>query len=469
SPSHLGPELPRDITNIQHSQKSQPNPIQTMADSLPAKLKGLQLASFAKRAAQLERFKPIVTYWLRFYIVQRIIASGLHSADEECTAYTTDLMEKLEQAKADNPNEDALLDDTVASAYCEQFALQTFAKGEKDMAENRANGATADTLLAASTFLEIMSIWKQESDPEITSKIKFAKYHALRIVKAIKAGEDPNLSNPVQEQPEIMSPPDLDPSDPDVQRINQGAPMQPPTDTHQPYVESAPNTSVQPSPTFSAPQLSPPPPNFPSAPTGYTQAPHNDVSPMSQPASSRPGSIVSVGGGYFPKTEPAPPTFTAEPTIPGLTTAPLIDDDPMTSSLPTSPQAPQAPSASDAANFYQNAPSPQPTTQQQPPQNPYQYSQQPQQPPVFQQHHYAAPTPQPPPQQPQYSSPSQQNPYAQPAPPPPPASQGPLRNDEDSIMEATKHAKWAISALNFEDAVTAVKELRIALRALGAN
>lgn len=435
-----------------------------MADSLPATLKGLQLAAFAKRAAQLERFKPIVAYWLRFYIVQRIIASGLHSADGECTAYTTGLMEKLEQAKADNPSEDALLDDTVASAYCEQFALQTLAKGEKDMAENRANGATADTLLAASTFLDILSIWKQEPDPELTSKIRFAKYHALRIVKAIKAGQDPNLSNPVLEQPEIMSPPDLDPSDPDVQRINQGAPMQPPTDSHQPFVESAPNTSVQPSPTFSAPQLSPPPPNFPSAPTGYTQAPHNDVSPMSQPASSRPASVVSVGGGYFPKTDLAPPTFTAEPTIPGLTTAPLIDNDPMTSSLPASPQAPQAPSASDAASFYQNPASPQPTTQP-PPQNPYQYAQQPQQPPpAFQQHHYAASTR-------QYSSPSQQNPYAQPTapPPPPPALQGPLRNDEDSIMEATKHAKWAISALNFEDAATAVKELRIALRALGAN
>lgn len=34
-----------------------------MADTIPAKLKGLQLASFVKRAAQLERFKPIVTYW----------------------------------------------------------------------------------------------------------------------------------------------------------------------------------------------------------------------------------------------------------------------------------------------------------------------------------------------------------------------------------------------------------------------
>lgn len=34
-----------------------------MADTVPAKLKSLQLAPFAKRAAQLERFKPIITYW----------------------------------------------------------------------------------------------------------------------------------------------------------------------------------------------------------------------------------------------------------------------------------------------------------------------------------------------------------------------------------------------------------------------
>ncbi|KAF1944090.1 DUF605-domain-containing protein [Clathrospora elynae] len=479
-----------------------------MADSVPAKLKSLQLASFAKRAAQLERFKPIITYWLRFYIVQRIIAGGLHSADQECTAYTTDLMEKLEQAKADSPGESALLDDIAASAYCEQFALQTLSKAEREMEENRVNGQTADTLLAASTFLDILSIWKN-NDPEITSKIKFAKYHALRIVKAIKANEDPNATNPVQEtQQQPMSPPALDPNDPEVQRINQGAPPQLPQNPYQPYVESAPNTSSQPSPNFSAHRVSPPPPHFPSAPTGYTQSSHNDVSPISQPASPRHNSVVSIGGGYFPRSDPGPPTFTADTAAPGLSTAPSMDNDPLTSSLPTSPQVPEAPGAPDPANFYQNPASPPPVTQppqQQPPQNPYQshpqstYSsaspqapQAPQQPPVYQpspapqQYQYASPSPQPPqfqnalqggaigafppPNQQQCSPALHHNPYAQPdAPPPQPSSQGPFRNDEDSIMMAQKHAKWAISALNFEDANTAVKELRTALRALGAS
>jgi vacuolar protein sorting-associated protein VTA1 len=47
--------------------------------------------------------------------------------------------------------------------------------------------------------------------------------------------------------------------------------------------------------------------------------------------------------------------------------------------------------------------------------------------------------------------------------------QGPFNTDEDSILEAQKHAKWAISALNFEDVNTAVKELRTALQSLGAR
>jgi vacuolar protein sorting-associated protein VTA1 len=48
-------------------------------------------------------------------------------------------------------------------------------------------------------------------------------------------------------------------------------------------------------------------------------------------------------------------------------------------------------------------------------------------------------------------------------------SQGPFNTDDQSVLYAEKHAKWAISALQFEDVNTAVKELREALRALGAN
>jgi vacuolar protein sorting-associated protein VTA1 len=57
----------------------------------------------------------------------------------------------------------------------------------------------------------------------------------------------------------------------------------------------------------------------------------------------------------------------------------------------------------------------------------------------------------------------------QPQAPQPQLTTGDYRRDDEAVIAAQKHAKWAISALNFEDVDTAVKELRIALRALGAS
>ncbi|KAJ8115478.1 hypothetical protein OPT61_g2897 [Boeremia exigua] len=147
--------------------------------------------------------------------------------------------------------------------------------------------------------------------------------------------------------------------------------------------------------------------------------------------------------------------------------------DPLTSSLggpAGTTGAPQVSGVPDPSAFYQNPASSPPVAQppQASPLNPYASPpQQPQQPQPPQQH-FPAPQPAVPSQQ--YSSAPRHNPYAQPAAPPPVASsQGPFRDDEESIREAQKHAKWAISALNFDDAATAVKELRIALQALGAH
>lgn len=87
-----------------------------------------------------------------------------------------------------------------------------------------------------------------------------------------------------------------------------------------------------------------------------------------------------------------------------------------------------------------------------------------------------------------YTPPVQQTPYQPPQPPqphhqPPPQRHippapvpvaAPIRKDQlivddMAIAKAQKHARWAISALNFEDAETAVRELRDALKTLGAS
>lgn len=59
--------------------------------------------------------------------------------------------------------------------------------------------------------------------------------------------------------------------------------------------------------------------------------------------------------------------------------------------------------------------------------------------------------------------------FEHPTNPPQSFSQTAYLSDEEAIMKAQKHARWAISALNFEDVRTAVKELNMALESLSAR
>ena len=66
-----------------------------------------------------------------------MISKGLHLADDECKAYTGELLQKLEEAKEAHPNDDAILDEVAAQAYCEQFALEIFSKADNVMKANQ--------------------------------------------------------------------------------------------------------------------------------------------------------------------------------------------------------------------------------------------------------------------------------------------------------------------------------------------
>ncbi|CAD0106593.1 unnamed protein product [Aureobasidium uvarum] len=364
-----------------------------MAASLPAKLKIKEITPFAVRASQLEKHKPIVSYWCNYYIIEQILSKGLHSADDECMQYTTTLMDKLEQTKTDQAGNDAILDDIAAKAYIEQFALDTFQRADDAIHSNKASRQTIDTFQAAVTFFDLlsMSIWAP-IDPEITAKSKYAKFHAVRIAKAIKAGEDPNDSNPVkeEEEPSVASTQDT---------------YQPPT------VESASESQ------------------YPSRPASVTQPDSTHIAPPSvqdavSPVESTNPRQNSIGGGYFPSA----PTFTSDP---APSDTPSIN--PATPFMPSAP----TPAAVDA------------------PVSPSQYYTQPTQPVASIPMHTPAAVPPP---------------AAALAvlPPVQAVAPGTYRTDDDSITLAQKHAKWAMSALNFEDVDTAVKELRLALQTLGA-
>ncbi|EME79497.1 uncharacterized protein MYCFIDRAFT_63916 [Pseudocercospora fijiensis CIRAD86] len=415
-----------------------------MATAIPAKLKAAapDVQRFATRAAQLAKHRPIVTYWCEYYILQQILSRQLHTSDEDCTNYAIRLMDKLEAYKAENAANDAVIDDVAAKAYIENFALEVFTGGDEAQRNNKVIRQTADTFQAAATFMDLLTIWGP-LEPEFVAKSKFAKYHALRIAKAIKAGEDPNATNPVVEQPLAPGSEDVSLEAELKNMENDAGVYKPPT------VENVPDSGF-PSRSPSALQTDPvAPPALPTRGVGDISQPRpteHDVSPIEPPedVASRTGSI---GGGYFPTVPDAPSNVNA--------VAPVDQPPSVASSLPPSSAAPNP------ADFYNIPPPVESTT------TPRDLGNMPQDRPGCPlPHQQMASTPLVAPSQPPVRAPV---PSGEPtnfnaAPPP-----GGYRDDDESIMAAQKHAKWAISALNFEDVQTAVKELRIALQSLGAS
>jgi len=318
---------------------------------------------------------------------------------------------------------------------------------------------TADTFQAAATFFELVNIWNPP-DADTQAKIKYAKWNAVRIAKALKEGKDPNESNPKTEhepkQEENL--PELDPNDPEVQGLEgaskprQASVEEVPDDQDRVEKQLAHQSSIDQSlhPSAQVSGRASPAANFEPYPRDgfpYTAVQDDNVSPLEpSPPNDRNG---SVGGGYFPEV----PTFTSgnaevpHPTAPpgdfidlGLPDQPSFNPgskapDDFQSFPPPGRDEPR--NASPQDYYHQQAP---PHLVSQPPQQPFQ----------------------PPPQQ--YAPP--------PAPIPQPAhphiKKDQLNTDDLAIAKAQKHARWAISALNFEDAETAVRELRDALKTLGA-
>lgn len=375
---------------------------------------------------------------------------------------------------------------------------------------------TADTFQAAATFLELINIWGTP-DTETQQKIKYAKWNAVRIVKAIKEGKDPNESNPKIESEPEESLPALDANDPEVLAFQAASSRQPSVEevpdeqdnveqrlARQSSIDQSLHPSAQVSAQVSARGSPAPYEPYPKNGFPYTAVQDDNVSPLEP---SPQGRNDSVGGGYFPEV----PTFTQDPHDSITATAPA--DDILDLGLPQQPSAPPGTKIDDFESFpppsipdeppqdyYRQSPPvlpppQQPSPSQFHPQPPYQapppvqqaptYSHPPppvqqtptyQQPPqsfqpLPQQFHEILPQFQPPPQQPAYAPTNafQQRSHQPGSAPLSAAAKQQLITDDMAIAKAQKHAKWAISALNFEDAETAVRELREALKTLGAS
>ncbi|KAJ6037352.1 Vacuolar protein sorting-associate Vta1 N-terminal [Penicillium herquei] len=406
--------------------------------SIPASLRSADIGRFALRAAQIEKVKPVIAYWCNFYIVNQIIERGLHISDDETKLYTTELVDKLEQFKTDNPDNETVTDSIAASAYVEQFGLEVFNRAEAAMTASKVTKQTGDTFQAAATFLELCQNWG-ELDPEIAGRIKFAKYHAIRIAKAIKAGEDPNATNPAPKEEEEG---EAQIQSSDVQAFDESVAEQA-SKPRQASVEEVPDDSdrlgrymahqssldesLHPSRTSSLPP-SATPPEIPSVPQNAPGSPPQrmDIDQSYSGGLELPSTPGTIGNSASIPQLPDTPGFSKSSTSPPTNTFQSFPPPPSNLSGTTP----------DPASFYDTSTA---------------------------SAHIPAPAAVAASRAPSSFAPA-------PVAPVPSASSQPSHSvDDNSIALAQKHARWAVSALTFDDVNTAIKELKNSLRYLGAE
>ncbi|GAA5902265.1 hypothetical protein JCM6882_000487 [Rhodosporidiobolus microsporus] len=414
---------------------------------IPADLK--PIAPYLARASELAAAEPVISYWCTYYALQQAMSIG--SQEQESQAFLFGLMDKLEALKSDNSTNDAFTDDAAAAAYVENFGLKLFSQADNEDRKAKASRLTARKFLAAANFLELLSIFG-DVGADNRDKIKYSKWKAADIAKAFREGRTPvpgpagGLSAEEEHAPETSrvtadeekelarelaalgtgkAPgpgPAADgagsaPSTAEAGEADEPAdypfPQQP---TALPAVPSAPDfidDEPEPEPDFT--DAAPPPlPSAPgSAPFEYDPSPSSDTSHAATPA------LPS-----FLEDTPAPRSPAPPPLLPPSAVSP-----------PAAPATPQIPETHQTSTLHP------PSTHL------------PSEPPAF---------------------PSAVFPPSAPAPPAPAASAPPQaqRREEESydpmtVAKVQKHARWAISALDYEDWETARRELRGALAMLG--
>ncbi|TDL28545.1 DUF605-domain-containing protein [Rickenella mellea] len=478
--------------------------------SLPSDLK--PLSAFVQRADELRNKEPIMAYWCLYYAAQTGL--DLKSQQPGAREYLFNLITYLEDLKKEIGANDAIDHESAGAAYVENFALKVFGVADNEDRTGKATRSTAKKFLAAANFLELLKVFVKSNNAQVNEeKIRYSKWKAADIAKAFREGRKPTPGpaagspDPGYIQPnESASSPsatanEISPSGLPNVHINTGSPDSGSSgDTLAPAVSIAPRTP----PKFSGHlNVEPPgsitPGNWSTVATPGTDAGERDTFD-NQPTDHHTTSFTPSGTGQW---VPSTLDDLTESSLSNVGSSTAVDsfaegnDDPSSKKVrwtpsvvgglssaggspPISPGAVVLPPTLDihgirppspnsitfsattardrsgslstigpdfpppvSANVNRRTPSP--TSRPHPPPPP------PPPPPILPRAHVPDP--------PTFIS----------APIQPVQTSGPVELTASQIAKAQKHCRFAISALDYEDAEQARKELRAALEVLGDN
>ncbi|KAG2022938.1 hypothetical protein CC2G_000650 [Coprinopsis cinerea AmutBmut pab1-1] len=153
------------------------------------------ITPYLQRAEEIKAQEPIVAYWCAYYAAQ--LGIGLKARDPPSRDLLLSLLGVLERMKTEIGPNDAVDVDAAGAAYVENFALKIFTLADNEDREGRATRATAKKFLAAANFLEVLKTFpKSDVSDSIAEKVRYAKWKAADIAKAFREGRKPTPGPP---------------------------------------------------------------------------------------------------------------------------------------------------------------------------------------------------------------------------------------------------------------------------------
>ncbi|BEI85171.1 hypothetical protein CcaverHIS002_0505720 [Cutaneotrichosporon cavernicola] len=449
-------------------------------DNVPADLRPVEQT--LRRAAELKKVDPVVSYWCCFWAAQK--ALKIPNRSREGTAFLMRILDALEEMKAALGDNEAVSNEAVGSAHVENFALKVFMGADNAERAGDFGKATIRKFVVAGQFIDVLNAFETGMSEEIAQKAKYAKWKAADLAKCLREGRTPVSGPPVdplEAELAALGPPADAPTDRRGSGSGSGGIATPTSRASASLAPTSPPDAR--SPLATSPDL----PSLPGVPApasmdrtlsgGSARSGGSGLELPSAPVGLERTLSDSSGGFGLPSVPPPLPL----PSLPGVVGgAPAFDSTPVSDNEEEEAPGPEVQPRSNASRFFIDLLSPEPDPPSSPPSvapvarsapsapplSPPPVASPPHAPP-------RAPPPTSPPRAPPTSAPVRAVPApvrAAPVIPPPapvPARLGPVRELSRAETErCQKHCRWAISALEFEDPETARTELLKALAML---
>ncbi|WOO84943.1 Vacuolar protein sorting-associated protein VTA1 [Vanrija pseudolonga] len=153
-----------------------------------------------RRANELKKVEPVVAYWCSFAAAQKALSTPNRSADG--TKFLMLLLDSLEEMKALLATNEAVTNEAVGSAYMENFALKVFLSADQEDRAGITGKGTIRKFVVAGQFIEVLRCFEGGLTEEMEQKLQYARWKASDHAKALREGRKPVPGPPIPETEE---------------------------------------------------------------------------------------------------------------------------------------------------------------------------------------------------------------------------------------------------------------------------